>query len=209
MTAARVHILEAGLPLCRFSDAQPVDWPIGEMWIMRDWFLTDRPVAAVMCETCAGVARGEVYLPPKHGWTCFHCGETFHVEAQARGHFGTDPMAEPACLVRAAALARVPRVPRREWPDMYRLRDLEAEVAKLRAEAEDEHSRAYYARQESEIRGTAAAFKDCRTLRDVFNLYDSMEGRALAAEERATAAEQQRDTLAAENSARSWVHGTD
>jgi hypothetical protein len=74
--------------------------------------------------------------------------------------------------------------PRDEWPLMYRLRELENEVAKLRREADDEHSQWFYRRLESEIRGTAPAFKNCRTLRDVFNLYDSMEGRALAAEER-------------------------
>ena len=126
-------------------------------------------------------AEPDTYMPPAHGWTCFHCGETFHIEVQARGHFGSDVYGEPMCVMRANAFARFPRS---EWPLMYRMRELEAEVAKLRAEAEDEHSRWFYARLESEIRGTATVFKGCRTLRDVFNLYDSVEGRALAAEER-------------------------
>lgn len=125
----------------------------------------------------------DTYMPPAHGWTCFHCGETFHIEVQARGHFGSDVSGEPMCVMRANAFARFPR---NEWPLMYRLRELETEVTKLRHDINEDISldRAYYARLESDIRGTAAAFKDCRTLRDLFNLYDSMEGRALAAEER-------------------------
>jgi hypothetical protein len=128
-------------------------------------------------------ANPDTYTAPAHGWTCFHCGETFHVEAQARGHFGSDVSGEPMCVMRANAFARVPRT---EWPLMYRLRELEAEVEKLRRDSGEDVSsdRAYRARVESDIRGMAVAFKDCRTLRDVFNAYDSMEGRALAAEER-------------------------
>jgi hypothetical protein len=123
----------------------------------------------------------DTYMAPSHGWTCFHCGETFHVEAQARGHFGPTPEAEPACLIRAGAVARVPRS---DWPDIYLLRELEAEIERLRNNAASDFSETYYARLGVDIRQTGPAFKDCRTLRDVFNLYDSMEGRALAAEER-------------------------
>lgn len=28
------------------------------------------------------------YTPPAHGWTCFHCGETFKTPGTARLHFG-------------------------------------------------------------------------------------------------------------------------
>jgi hypothetical protein len=124
----------------------------------------------------------DTYKSPAHGWTCFHCGETFHIEVQARGHFG-GPDAEPMCVMRAHAVSRFPRA---EWPLMYRMRELEAEVSKLRHDINEDLSseRGYHARLERDIPGTAPAFKGCRTLRDVFNLYDSMEGRALAAEER-------------------------
>lgn len=40
------------------------------------------------------------YAPPPHGWTCFHCGETFTTVGTARTHFGATPDAEPGCLVR-------------------------------------------------------------------------------------------------------------
>lgn len=31
------------------------------------------------------------YTPPEHGWTCFHCGETFKTPGAARLHFGELP----------------------------------------------------------------------------------------------------------------------
>lgn len=31
------------------------------------------------------------YTPPEHGWTCFHCGETFKTITGARLHFGEMP----------------------------------------------------------------------------------------------------------------------
>ncbi len=80
-------------------------------------------------------ANADTYMQPEHGWTCFHCGETFHIEAQARGHFGSDVQGEPMCVMRANAFARFPR---NEWPLMYRLRELEAEVAALRRDAQHE-----------------------------------------------------------------------
>ena len=44
---------------------------------------------------------GDTYESPAHGWTCFHCGETFHVPAQAALHFGA-PNAKPGCEMRIA-----------------------------------------------------------------------------------------------------------
>lgn len=45
-------------------------------------------------------AAGETYEKPAHGWTCFHCGETFKTVGAAKAHFGADPSAEPGCLLR-------------------------------------------------------------------------------------------------------------
>jgi hypothetical protein len=33
----------------------------------------------------------DCYPHPAHGWTCFHCGETFHAQGKARLHFGEKP----------------------------------------------------------------------------------------------------------------------
>lgn len=43
------------------------------------------------------------YPMPQHGWTCFHCGETFKTPGSARLHFGADPWAQPACRIKVGA----------------------------------------------------------------------------------------------------------
>ena len=55
------------------------------------------------------------------------------------------------------------------------------ENMKLREQVEDLEGQ--IGTQESQIR-SYKPFKDCRSIHDIFCLYDSMEGRALAAEER-------------------------
>lgn len=43
------------------------------------------------------------YPMPAHGWTCFHCGETFRSPGAARRHFGEKPDGATACLHSLAA----------------------------------------------------------------------------------------------------------
>ena len=121
----------------------------------------------------------DTYTAPAHGWTCFHCGETFTTVGSARDHFGAQPDATPGCML------KVTFGDERGW--LMELRKLEAAVERWRNDAFDETTfyREYHAKLESDIRSTAPAFKNCRSLRDMFNVFDSMEGRALAAEERA------------------------
>lgn len=45
----------------------------------------------------------ETYPMPAHGWTCFHCGETFTTPGAARNHFGFDPSRDPACQIKLGA----------------------------------------------------------------------------------------------------------
>jgi hypothetical protein len=45
----------------------------------------------------------ETYQMPAHGWTCFHCGETFKTPGGARDHFGFDPSSEPGCRIKVGA----------------------------------------------------------------------------------------------------------
>lgn len=40
------------------------------------------------------------YEKPPHGWTCFHCGETFTTVGSARDHFGATQDAKPGCIER-------------------------------------------------------------------------------------------------------------
>jgi len=42
----------------------------------------------------------DTYPKPPHGWTCFHCGETFKTIGGARDHFGAKPDAIPGCMIR-------------------------------------------------------------------------------------------------------------
>lgn len=44
--------------------------------------------------------REPTYDRPPRGWTCFHCGETFHSVGAAAEHFGAVPSATPGCLIR-------------------------------------------------------------------------------------------------------------
>lgn len=46
------------------------------------------------------------YKGPEHGWTCFHCGETFLTVEGARLHFGEDVTGRAACHGTLAALER-------------------------------------------------------------------------------------------------------
>lgn len=47
----------------------------------------------------------DTYPRPAHGWTCFHCGETFPGDhfgwRRARDHFGYDVLDDAACRLKA------------------------------------------------------------------------------------------------------------
>ena len=42
----------------------------------------------------------DTYEKPTHGWTCFHCGETFHKVGLAKDHFGATPGDIPGCVLK-------------------------------------------------------------------------------------------------------------
>lgn len=116
------------------------------------------------------------YAPP-HGWTCFHCGETFMTVGGARDHFGAEPSATPGCMLHVQL--------GEERGLLMALRKVEERNAELLSDLHNESSlsKALYPAIESAIK-SFKPFRECRTLQDVFNVYDIMEGRALAAEER-------------------------
>jgi hypothetical protein len=68
---------------------------------------------------------------PKHGWTCFHCGETFKTPGSAREHFGATPNAKPGCVIDQVALEEGGK-PERGRGLLMALRKLEVEVERLR-----------------------------------------------------------------------------
>lgn len=118
--------------------------------------------------------ESETYTPPRHGWTCFHCGETFLTVKSAREHFGLDPtFFEPAC---------VERLTNSDSDLIKRTRKAEREASEARARVlilgEDlnasDHWKAVY----------LPKMGGAKHLSEAFMNYDAMEGRALAAEEK-------------------------
>ena len=50
------------------------------------------------------------YRRPAHGWTCFHCGETFTSLGAAAVHFGDTPSLPVGCSVDIVEYRRMRRV---------------------------------------------------------------------------------------------------
>jgi len=60
--------------------------------------MTNNPTKAEPVVTQA--AGCDTYAKPVHGWTCFHCGETFTTSGSARDHFGFGPESDPGCRIK-------------------------------------------------------------------------------------------------------------
>lgn len=118
----------------------------------------------------------------KQTWRCFHCGFETSDKTEASGHFGEFGEEYPLCI---------------HWSDL----DADgkaSEFQSINAELEGEREENLKLRQQVEqleyLTGSQEAaissrFKGCRTINEAFFKYDSMEGRALAAEERIAALE--------------------
>lgn len=85
------------------------------------------------------------YNRPRHGWTCFHCGETFKTPGEAETHFGFDCSSDPACRIKAGeemglllALRRAEAHIREQDAEMARYRDEDGpkdrEIFRIRSE---------------------------------------------------------------------------
>lgn len=53
-----IHLLDGGLPLCRFTHEAPGFWPPGHMWARAAERMADWPPDTKMCPECARVAKG-------------------------------------------------------------------------------------------------------------------------------------------------------
>lgn len=58
-----------------------------------------------------------IFNRPRHGWTCFFCGETFRTPGEAELHFGAAPSSDRACQI-----------------DIKAVREMEEELARYRAD---------------------------------------------------------------------------
>jgi hypothetical protein len=115
---------------------------------------------------------------PKDGWVCFHCGERFTTIGNAEDHFGKRPEITPACRIKLGEERglvmelRKAEASRDEWMDQA-----------LRGRAEIEHLECKVESLTTAMQGYKP-FRECRSINDAFFVFDSMEGRAIAAEER-------------------------
>lgn len=130
---------------------------------------------------------GDTYNRPSHGWTCFHCGETFTTVGGAADHFGPNPFAQPGCLIDKVAVEEGGK-PERGRGLLMTLRKLEAEMQRYREEDTDLH-RALHAkdceRNTAVMRAEEQGY--ARGLRDGANLpTDSPERAALGVKEGST-----------------------
>jgi hypothetical protein len=55
-----VHILHHGLPLCRFSDKPPCDWPDGHRWVGKDERMDATCAGCIACDIIETVKRAKV-----------------------------------------------------------------------------------------------------------------------------------------------------
>ena len=115
-------------------------------------------------------------------WRCFHCGFETSDKTEASGHFGEFGEEYPLCI---------------HWSDLdadgkaseFQSINAELECAReenLKLRQQVEQLEYLTGSQEADI---SSRFKGCRTINEAFFKYDSMEGRALAAEERIAALE--------------------
>ena len=110
-------------------------------------------------------------------WRCFHCGFETSDHKEGAAHFGDRDDESPICITWASLSVE------------ERLGEYQALTRELNGER-DENARLRSREEYLEFRLLefenllGSRFKGCRTINDAYNLYDSMEGRALAAEER-------------------------
>lgn len=133
----------------------------------------------------------------KGGWRCFHCDERFDTPGGAADHFGSYEGATPGCILKVQLGD--------ERGLLMELRKREAELNTLRSDLENEttSTRVFYAQLESHLQ-SYKQFRNCRSIQDVFNVYDSKEGEWLVGQERIAALEAQlseRDAKIAGNDA--------
>lgn len=121
----------------------------------------------------------QTYEMPVGGWVCFFCGERFTTIGTARDHFGAAQGCEPGCALKVAFGDE------RGWL---------MELRKLEERADQQQDRALEAERElenaqcrinslSDAMKSYRPFRACDSIQHAFHVYDSMEGRALFAEE--------------------------
>jgi len=112
------------------------------------------------------VGNQDTYEAPAHGWTCFHCGETFTTPGSARDHFGYTQFADPGCIIDRVAVEEGGK-PERGRGLLMALRKAQLELDAYRQEDTELHRAMYRMRSElavalqrEEEKGYARGLKD-------------------------------------------------
>lgn len=113
-------------------------------------------------------------------WLCFHCGFETADHNEAAAHFGDCDDAEE-CTPLCKWWQRMGEDERKATLQdlILELNETRDEVSRQRVEIEGLECRVASATD-----AIGSRFKGCRSIQEIFNLYDSLEGRALVAEER-------------------------
>lgn len=104
----------------------------------------------------------QTYQTPEHGWTCFHCGETFPPTAEgqidAKRHFGFDIYATPGCVEKVTAPERRLLLQVRALQEqLARYREEDSDADRSMARMQSEHA---IALRRAEENGYASALRD-------------------------------------------------
>ncbi|WP_428988192.1 hypothetical protein [Methylocapsa aurea] len=97
------------------------------------------------------------YAAPAHGWTCFHCGETFLSPGAARDHFGADQLQDPACRIKAGEEQGLVRALRRAENELERYRCEDSDADRAMAALRSDHAQALITEEE---KGYARGLRD-------------------------------------------------
>ena len=84
----------------------------------------------------------DTYPMPARGWTCFFCGETFTTPGAARDHFGSEPLADTACQIKAGEERGLVMELRKAENELGRYRAEDSDMDRELYRMKDEHRRA-------------------------------------------------------------------
>jgi hypothetical protein len=164
---------------------------IRQLMILLDQSNPDEPPKDLTAFMEMVIARVAENTPPR--WICFHCGFETNDSEEAAAHFGDRDDGEefkPLCNWWSTLSQETRATEIQEL--IQQNNELQSRSNRLIAENEGLEYR--LTDRENEIK-SYKPFKDCRSIRDIFNVYDSTEGEMLAAKERLTIVEESLEAL--------------
>ena len=109
----------------------------------------------------AQLAAANQKLAEQQGWKCFHCGDTFTDEKDAREHFGTQQTSLPACRIEGGAVRGVLTALRDAEEQLARYYDEDGDVSRLMSKMTNRHTEQLRCAEEI---GYERGLKDSATL---------------------------------------------